>query len=554
MALDFLKTLFPEPKVVNTIKRGFEGQRKLYVETQLTNIRNRDPKFNAAGFLKYAGDVLLKIKSAFHSHNISTVSPLMTDGMRERLNVQIGFQRSGGYRDCMECIQVVDSRICQIDSGFHFDAIHVRLAGDGISKRTASSAAPAGNKRVLSGPESRVFKEVWSFLRRPGAKTKRHGSLREGLCPNCGASVRLTDRMKCRTCGSIINSGQHDWILFKLSDVSEWKARDSTRHVPGLGSIQRLDPGFCAEFLEDRSAVVFWRWRQALTAGKADPLVRFSLPSFLKKLLKGFQGEWIYCRDVTVHSVRLIDVEIGHARDRVYVQVRWSGTGYRSRLKSGRPAFLGPGMRTHVLVLERDHGVRTNTDTGLNSSHCAGCGAPEEKSTSGACLYCGTPFADGKHHWILADIILYYDWTSRRRKASRPLWLGMDFHSISGIEPSVVMAWLVKIMFADKRAGAREMALVEAFGRSRNFLHEKIVKLIQAERRGELDLPAPGNRKEALGCLRVLVWMALSDGRVAKEEADLLLAFASRFRISPAKVSELVKSETSHLQKRLQLK
>ena len=109
MALDLLKAFFPATpagpprsaaggrrEAVRSAKDSLEIQRKLYLETHLTNLKNRDPQFNVNGFLKHVRNTVLKVKTAFHSHDISTVWPFMTDGMHERLNVQINFRKAGG--------------------------------------------------------------------------------------------------------------------------------------------------------------------------------------------------------------------------------------------------------------------------------------------------------------------------------------------------------------------------------------------------------------------------------------------------------------------------
>ena len=35
-------------------------------------------------------------------------------------------------------------------------------------------------------------------------------------CPNCGAPTKITSSGKCEYCGSIITTGEHDWVLSGL--------------------------------------------------------------------------------------------------------------------------------------------------------------------------------------------------------------------------------------------------------------------------------------------------------------------------------------------------
>ena len=35
-------------------------------------------------------------------------------------------------------------------------------------------------------------------------------------CPNCGAPTQITSAGQCEYCGSVITTGEHDWVLSGL--------------------------------------------------------------------------------------------------------------------------------------------------------------------------------------------------------------------------------------------------------------------------------------------------------------------------------------------------
>ena len=54
-------------------------------------------------------------------------------------------------------------------------------------------------------------------MRKAGVKTKEGtADTNTTNCPNCGAPTKITSSGKCEYCGSIITTGEHDWVLSGL--------------------------------------------------------------------------------------------------------------------------------------------------------------------------------------------------------------------------------------------------------------------------------------------------------------------------------------------------
>ena len=47
--------------------------------------------------------------------------------------------------------------------------------------------------------------------------SKNKGSLYASICPSCGGRLEDTTAVKCKYCGSVLNSPDHEWIIFDLS-------------------------------------------------------------------------------------------------------------------------------------------------------------------------------------------------------------------------------------------------------------------------------------------------------------------------------------------------
>ena len=56
------------------------------------------------------------------------------------------------------------------------------------------------------------------FIRKTGVKTKPgEATVNTTNCPNCGAPTKITSSGKCEYCGSIVTTGEYDWVLSSLS-------------------------------------------------------------------------------------------------------------------------------------------------------------------------------------------------------------------------------------------------------------------------------------------------------------------------------------------------
>ncbi|HPS82080.1 MAG TPA: CTP synthase, partial [Candidatus Limiplasma sp.] len=104
---------------------------------------------------------------------------------------------------------------------------HAGLAEDvhvAVTAEAVDTTVSLEGGRLLHGsgaPES--FTEVWTLLRRPGAKTLSRPGLMEGYCPNCGNKLALSTSITCASCQALINSGEYDWVLAEITQGSQFQ-------------------------------------------------------------------------------------------------------------------------------------------------------------------------------------------------------------------------------------------------------------------------------------------------------------------------------------------
>ncbi len=364
----------------------------------LTEIQGRDPGFNEEAFLARASGAFLAIQDAWSNQDMAKARAFISDGVYERFTRQIAEQKARGVRNRMTNVRVLDREAAGYSVGPHFDSIYVRMGA------TADDAMVALKDESVISEEQGAFEEVWTFLRRPGAKTLARPGLLEGSCPSCGAPLAIADAAQCAACKAWVNSGDHDWVLVVITQATEWSFPNAERDVGGWEAMRRADPGLSLESLEDRASVAFWRWLDARRRQDAAPLRGVSSEEFLKSLV--FDGT--FEGDGAVGLVEAAAFETGGDFDRAHVQVRWEAEIFEGG--PAAPRSRGREQRTHFLIFQRKAGASSDPKAGLRTARCPACGAPPAEADSAACAYCGHAFNDGSRQWVLAEILPFGVW------------------------------------------------------------------------------------------------------------------------------------------------
>lgn len=583
-----------------TIRRGTQAQGTVERANAERRLRERDPAWNQARFLNRVRQAFTAIQEGWSRADLAKAQAFLSDGVYDRFQILLRELAEAGLRDHLEELKVLDTTLRQVESDPGFDTIHVSIRASATNYRVAARTG-----KWVEGPTTpEVFEEVWSFLRRPGARTLAKPGLLEGFCPNCSAPVEIVRVAICPVCNSYLRSGEHDWVLADITQACEWTATDPAA-IPGMKTFQRADPGFNVQHLEDRAAVIFWRHALAERIGDPAPVKKFALDRFMEgltlRISPGDDGTRSFYTRCAVGAVEVKAVLPGDPFDRVFVEVAWSGR-LQERQADGRVVQVGKGPRRlrSTFVLVRRHGVPTEVKASLDSAHCPNCGAPEQTGQEFVCPYCNTVLNDGSRDWTLEKLLSATDsevitairqardldqpkaaapaagagagggqapTTTTRTgivspAGSTPVAPAPATHGSPGPAtaaaggasrvraPLQLLEWLVATMLADGVIDEREMARLGEFGRRNGIPEAKVQETIVALRetgRGLDSLPVPESPEEAREMLREMAAMALADGRLSDDEMTLLAAFGKRIALSPVDVKMLVTKERTRL-------
>lgn len=526
-----------ESSIDSTIMQGLDVESSGRRMQALAQIRARDPGYDEKIFLGRADAAFLAIQEAWSNQDMKKARSFVSDGVHERFSRQIADYQQRGIRNRMGGVKVLETEAAGYSSGVHFDAVYVAIKASAVDEMVSL----ADGKVISGGPD--VFSEIWTFLRRPGAKTLKRPGLLEGFCPSCGAPLKITDAAQCGACKSWVNSGEYDWVLTEITQVSEWAFPNPGRQVSNWDEMRESDPGVCLEILEDRAAVAFWRWLDARRRGDPAPLRGVATDEFVKRA--DVTGD--FERDAAVGAVETIAFEPGSEEDRVHIQVRWEA----DRMERGGTLldYRGRDRRTHFLIFKRRAGVASDLKSGLRTARCPSCGAAPAEADAASCAYCGRAMNDGSVSWVLADVVPFGVW--RRPPSAAPIpvaRVGLDW--AEDMAPAEAVAVLAAGMAADGVIDDRERAFLLAYADRRGVQPVAAQEMLQAAMQQRTDIARPRDAAEAETILRGLIRMGLADGRIQDSERALLLKFAKPLGLAEKQVGLMIKEERASLHSR----
>ena len=503
--------------------------------TDLSGIRSRDAGFDQEAFLERVKAVELKVQEAWSAGDMAPVRHLLSDGLTRRFSTQLLIMKQQNIRNVTADHKILKAEIFGVESDTHFDTIHVGIEAEARDAEVDASlsldeaTAKARKKKLES------YVEIWSFLRKPGATAKEADALLEGRCPNCGATLTAAQSTRCDHCKALVNSGRYDWVLAEITQAEEWHY-GSTGKVRGLKRLQAADPGFNRQAAEDRASYLFWRWVEALTAGKTAPLAKVASKSFKERIAMAVSGGPGRFYKTAVGAVDLVACETDvDGRDKFHVKILWS---------TARSPKENPVHQANVLSVSRKSGAVD--ESGFSYAHCPECHGPLTENDAPTCDYCGTALDAGEKDWVLDAVIHPEELRlAPRKRAEQTAEPDMDFDGLvpdmgDPRERVLLLMRMAAVVMADGVVTKSEMKLLRSASKRWSVPFEAVTPILE----GAVGLEEISGMKpsDPMGFFSGLTAAALVDGRIDSKEKRLLLDIAHNLKMDAA-VAESVMTE-----------
>jgi hypothetical protein len=356
----------------------------------LAPLQGRDPQLTERSIAEHVRAMSEQLNAAWCAGEMRPARSFVSDGVYSRFQVQLALMRGENRRNVMGQAAIIATTIESVEDAAPLDVVHVRLTAAARDTEVTWQASDAEIQQALARAQANPYTEIWTLVRRQGAQSKPEGFQVGRACPSCGAPLEGGEVMKCRYCGATACSGEHDWVLAEITQLSEW--RPTQGRPQGLEALRAADPAVSAEVLEDRASYLFWKWVEAGRANAPAPLRKCSAPSFVAGggALDGNRG----ASDVAVGGAEVCSVATPgpDGFDRVDVRVLWS-----ARFGGGESS-----PRRTMVRMARRTGVQSKVS--MTALVCQACGAPVAETDTTKCEHCGAELAAGDQAWVLEGV------------------------------------------------------------------------------------------------------------------------------------------------------
>lgn len=511
-----------------------------------SKLMQRDSAFDEVHFIERVKQTFTSLQGAWSQQSMEPVRSLMSDAVYDRLNLNLKLNRANGYINKITDIDIKDAHVVSYSCDNSFDVIIVSISAN------ANDYYVKEGSQKRHGLTNEIFREYWSFLRKPGVKTLTKGGAIEGFCPNCGAPLSLSDKTACRSCKALITSGEYDWVLSEITQAKAFQHRNPTA-VAGAAQLQQRDPGLNIQYLEDRASIMFWRYHAARYFCDTTYLSKIANTHFLQSHADEFKldanQKRTFAQNLAVGSAEVIRFDQRENYDRCHAVITWSGSWQSAKMGPGElPSYSDLRIYKYAVTMVRHSDASSDPSHALSANSCAGCGAPESIDANHSCRYCGIPLNDGSKNWVMESIgpYRYENYRAAIGEAAANL-PSADEAPLYNIPVEEVIAALIIVMDSDGKRDAKERTTLIEMANKLNVsqqLFNAIEQRVKTEPDFRLNLK---DSREVQIVLRQLIRLSLVDGQVCNAERRAIKKLLVSEGISDVDINMMIAKERKAL-------
>ncbi len=393
--------IFIVVKVVKGVGRLFgKGRKKDFDDSAptkfdfnpsvLEQIKKDDPDFSPERFMEKAKTIAERLQEAWSNGDMLPVRNYVSQGVfnRFRLQLELMFEQEK-IKNILAGYKVMGVAVMMMNASKSYQTLHVRIDASARDVEVPLDADDEAMKKALAGTPKEPFTEIYSFTRKVGVKTNTSRDWLKGECPNCGyVPDNFSENNKCKSCGSVYNSGEFDWVLSEITQAEEWKA-ESANEIPRLADLEEKNLSINREVIEDRASNLFWRWIYSRIKGSPAPLARDAAPGFIKGFKPGAEN----FTQTSVGAVDLGSVTLAGDTVTALVKLLWSASFNKGQ---------EPYHQENLFTLKMPQSLKN--PYGLADHSCDHCGAPLPETDALKCQYCGGDLQPNVSDWLLAGV------------------------------------------------------------------------------------------------------------------------------------------------------
>lgn len=180
-------------------------------------IKETDELFNKEEFISWAKDVFVKLQEAWMNREWDSIRYFESNELFEMHKKQLQGYIDNHQINMMERICVKSAYLSNFIQSGDKDILTIVL-----NSKMIDYIINDETREVIKGDTTTERHSTYKlvFIRKTGIKTKPGmETVDTKNCPNCGAPTEITSSGKCEYCGSVITTGEFNWVLSNLEKI-----------------------------------------------------------------------------------------------------------------------------------------------------------------------------------------------------------------------------------------------------------------------------------------------------------------------------------------------
>ena len=206
------------PQDMSGYTGGVEGETLVGDQAAVAaEIQAIDPNFSADKFTAWVREVFIKLQQAWSDRDWKKIRPFESEELFSLHNTQLEEYIRGNKINMIEKIGIKTCSLVSFAEDGDKEVVKVRL-----SAVMRDYVIDATTRKVLESDPNKDWNMTYlmTFNRKKGVKTQEGLSNKSTTnCPNCGAPTEITSAGQCSYCGSVITTGEHDWVLTDIHSI-----------------------------------------------------------------------------------------------------------------------------------------------------------------------------------------------------------------------------------------------------------------------------------------------------------------------------------------------
>jgi hypothetical protein len=216
--------------VMNMKSKRFSGARTVTPTRRTANypdrtanisgiIKSGDPNFSADAFIAWVKEVYATLDEAFCSLEWTKARPFESNELFAAHQKQIDEYLRNNTQPETDRLFVNKVFLTDYRKDANYEYIDVV-----IESRFGHCVVNRDTREPVKGDRNKTYNVVslYQFKRSIGTQTNLETSNKSTTnCPNCGGTLDITSSGKCEWCGSVVTTGEYDWVLNDIQKLSQ---------------------------------------------------------------------------------------------------------------------------------------------------------------------------------------------------------------------------------------------------------------------------------------------------------------------------------------------